>query len=145
MDRTQKMKAFKVWNNKRTIKKFVVGINCYEDLVTKGGEKLGVSAVKAVLEEDGTEIDNEYLEFLDPNNAIILLEQQENWTDKDNCNLPVSEGHGQLHETKKTPPVVPSGAKKQATITREMRQSSTLKFLDSNYFKVPQITVKTRV
>ncbi|XP_068716620.1 uncharacterized protein [Montipora capricornis] len=121
MDRTQKMKAFKVWNNKRTIKKFVVGINCYEDLVTKGGEKLGVSAVKAVLEEDGTEIDNEYLEFLDPNNAIILLEQQENWTDKDNCNLPVSEGHGQLHETKKTPPVVPSGAKKQATITREMR------------------------
>ena len=46
--------------------------------------------MKAVLEEDGTEIDNEYLEFLDPNNAIILLEQQENWTDKDNCNLPVS-------------------------------------------------------
>ena len=32
------MKAFKVWNNKRTIKKFVVGINCYEDLVTKGKE-----------------------------------------------------------------------------------------------------------
>lgn len=52
--------------------------------------------MKAVLEEDGTEIDNEYLEFLDPNNAIILLEQQENWTDKDNCNLPVSEGHGKL-------------------------------------------------
>ena len=52
--------------------------------------------MKAVLEENGTEIDNEYLEFLDPNNAIILLEQQENWTDKDNCNLPVSEGHGKL-------------------------------------------------
>ena len=32
------MKAFKVWNNKRTIKKIVVGINCYEDLVTKGKE-----------------------------------------------------------------------------------------------------------
>ena len=32
------MKAFKVWNNKNTIKKFVVGINCYEDLVTKGKE-----------------------------------------------------------------------------------------------------------
>ena len=53
--------------------------------------------MKAVLEEDGTEIDNEYLEFLDPNNAIILLEQQENWTDKDNCNLPVSDCQTREH------------------------------------------------
>ena len=61
-----------------------------------GGEKLWISAVKAVLEEDGTEIDNKYLEFLDPNNAVILHEQQENWTDKDNCEVPVSEVRGKL-------------------------------------------------
>lgn len=62
-------------------------------LFVAGGEKLGI---KAVLDEDGTEIEDDYLEILEPNNIVILLEQQENWTEKDNCCATVSEVQGKI-------------------------------------------------
>ena len=47
-----------------------------------GTGKLGITACKAVLAEDGTEIEEEYLDIIDQKSVIMLLEKQEKWTDQ---------------------------------------------------------------
>lgn len=47
-----------------------------------GGEKLGITCVKAVLETDGTEIDEDYMECLENNTVLLLLQENEAWEEK---------------------------------------------------------------
>ena len=68
-------KPYKVLDRTRSIKKGVMAANL-EELVGRGKEKLGYTAnteVYAVLEEDGTEVDeDDYFQTL-PNNTTLML------------------------------------------------------------------------
>jgi hypothetical protein len=49
-----------------------------------GRAKLGLEceeSLKIVLEEDGTEIDNDYLPFVKPNTVLMMLQSEEEWSD----------------------------------------------------------------
>ena len=69
-------RPFKVLDETKLERKCVMAANL-EELMTRGQEKLGYSSsidLKVVLEEDGTEIDDEeYFGTLPNNTAFILL------------------------------------------------------------------------
>ncbi|XP_013416677.1 DNA fragmentation factor subunit alpha [Lingula anatina] len=75
----------KIWNATRSLnlKKGVAASNL-DELIEKGKEKLGIpddSKVKVVLEEDGTEVeDNDYFLCLKDNTTFLLLKPGEKWT-----------------------------------------------------------------
>ncbi|KAK3106261.1 hypothetical protein FSP39_016255 [Pinctada imbricata] len=75
-------RPFKIWNNSREIKKGTVA-STLSDLKTKGRQLLGISEddpVLVVLEEDGTEVDDEdYFAFLPHNTTIMILRQGQTW------------------------------------------------------------------
>lgn len=75
-------RPFKVWSSDRSSKKSVTA-STLEDLKAKGKGKLGVPAeekVNVVLEEDGTEVDEEdYFTFLPFNTTVMILRHEETW------------------------------------------------------------------
>ncbi|XP_033114917.1 zinc finger protein 84-like isoform X2 [Anneissia japonica] len=73
------MKAYKVWDLSRQKKKTVVA-NSLDEIIEKGSEKLDLkNVVKVVTEEDGTEIDEEYLAHIQEHTVFLLLEENEEW------------------------------------------------------------------
>lgn len=73
-------KLFKVWDYTRTRKQFVFAEDL-EELVQKGGEKLSLSGpIRVVLEEDGTEIDNDAVLRACAGMVFLLLEQNRVWS-----------------------------------------------------------------
>jgi len=76
-------KPYKVLDRTRSIKKGVMAANL-EELVGRGKEKLGYTAnteVYAVLEEDGTEVDeDDYFQTLPNNTTLMLLYVGDRWS-----------------------------------------------------------------
>ncbi|XP_071962627.1 uncharacterized protein [Antedon mediterranea] len=73
------MKAYKVWDLPRETKKTVVASSLVE-IIKKGSEKLNLNnVVKVVTEEDGTEIDDEYLPHIKEHTILLLLKKNERW------------------------------------------------------------------
>lgn len=62
-------------------KRFGIVANSLEDLVSRACEKLGISgSVKVVLEQDGTEVDEEdYFITLERNTSLMLLTSEQSW------------------------------------------------------------------
>ncbi|GFO42407.1 cell death activator cide-3-like, partial [Plakobranchus ocellatus] len=73
-------RPFKVWNFDRTVKKSVMAIS-FEDFIKKGCSKLGLTErPRIVLEEDGTEVDDDdYFSFLPDDSIFLLLRKGETW------------------------------------------------------------------
>ncbi|XP_067658688.1 DNA fragmentation factor subunit alpha-like [Haliotis asinina] len=75
-------RPFKVWSGDRANKKSVTAATLQE-LVYKGRQKLGLAdseSVRVVLEEDGTEVDEEdYFTFLSNNATLLMLRTSEKW------------------------------------------------------------------
>ncbi|KAJ8951471.1 hypothetical protein NQ318_000165 [Aromia moschata] len=73
-------KPFKITNVTREVKKGVVATSL-EDLTSKVLEKLNIEGeITVVLEDDGTEIDDEeYFATLDPNTSLMVLTTEQNW------------------------------------------------------------------
>uniref|UniRef100_A0A1B6DRX3 CIDE-N domain-containing protein n=1 Tax=Clastoptera arizonana TaxID=38151 RepID=A0A1B6DRX3_9HEMI len=71
---------FKVVDSSRE-RRFGVVASSLQDFVIRAKEKLGmVGGVKVVLEQDGTEVDEEeYFITLERNTSLMLLGQQEKW------------------------------------------------------------------
>ena len=77
-----KQRAFTVSNKDGTVK-IDVSVSSLEDLKNK---LQGTSTVRVVLEEDGTEIDNEeYFSFLADNSRLIMLSSDSEWTPQHSC------------------------------------------------------------
>lgn len=75
-----KRKLFKVWDYTRTRKQFVFAEGL-EELVQKGGDKLNLTGpIRVVLEEDGTEIDNDAVLRACAGMVFLLLEQNQVWS-----------------------------------------------------------------
>lgn len=53
--------------------------NMLTDLISIGGEKLGIKAISTVLEEDGTDIDEDGMLTYNMDKTFILLEENEQW------------------------------------------------------------------
>ncbi|XP_060574073.1 uncharacterized protein LOC132731819 isoform X2 [Ruditapes philippinarum] len=73
-------RLFKVWNHSRIIKKLVVA-GSLEELLQKAAVKLALNGeVRAVLQSDGTDIeDDEVLSLLPKDDAIMVLELSQQW------------------------------------------------------------------
>ncbi|XP_002733830.1 DNA fragmentation factor subunit alpha-like [Saccoglossus kowalevskii] len=85
-------KPYKIWNSSRTVKKSLVA-RSLEELIEKGKLKLNVvtSEATVVLEDDGTEVDeDEYFQLLPSNTVFILLNRGERWTHSDAQNTSTS-------------------------------------------------------
>ncbi|XP_074030397.1 lipid transferase CIDEB [Leptinotarsa decemlineata] len=84
-DDGQTGKPFKITTASREIKKGVVA-SSLQDLSSKVLEKLNLSDkdnITLVLEDDGTEIDDEeYFGTLDPNTCLMVLTEGQNWFPK---------------------------------------------------------------
>ena len=77
-----KQRAFTVWSKDRTIKIDVI-VSSLQDLKNK---LYGISPARVVLEEDGTEIDNEeYFTFLPDNRILMILSNDSEWTPQHLC------------------------------------------------------------
>ncbi|KAH9500430.1 hypothetical protein Btru_071871 [Bulinus truncatus] len=75
----QRTRPFKVWSQDRSIKKGVT-VSSLKELISKGCAILKVSNPKIVLEEDGTEIDDEdYFSFLPDNTVLMFLTNDTKW------------------------------------------------------------------
>lgn len=78
-------RPFKIWNQDRSIKKSIIA-SCLEELKVKGKDKLCIlptEPVTVVLEDDGTEIDDDdYFTFLAHNTTLILLRSNQKWLPK---------------------------------------------------------------
>jgi len=76
-------KAFKLYNRLKTVKKMIVTTGI-ADFIQKGKQKFGYPAsqdVKVLMEEDGTEIDDdESLLFLDSYTLLVLAYAEDNYT-----------------------------------------------------------------
>jgi hypothetical protein len=44
---------------------------------------LSVDDLRLVLEEDGTEVDQDYIPFMEPNTVLMLLSKDEFWNNKE--------------------------------------------------------------
>lgn len=76
---TRSLKLYKIWDHTRTRKQFVFA-DGLDELVQKGGQKLNVSGpIRVVLEEDGTEIDNDSVLRACAGMVFLLLEQNQMW------------------------------------------------------------------
>ncbi|GFR81156.1 DNAation factor subunit alpha [Elysia marginata] len=80
---TDQVRPFKVWSCDRAVKKSLTAASL-RDFIEKGCLKLGMKnttgAVRIVLEEDGTEVDDEdYFSFLPQNSTLMLLKEGECW------------------------------------------------------------------
>ncbi|KAK7096159.1 uncharacterized protein [Littorina saxatilis] len=74
------LKLYKIWDYTRTRKQFVFA-DGLEELVQKGAEKLKLSGpITVVLEEDGTEIDNDAVLRACAGMVFLLLEQNQVWS-----------------------------------------------------------------
>ncbi|XP_064599201.1 DNA fragmentation factor subunit alpha-like [Liolophura sinensis] len=75
-------KPYKVWNKDRSLKKALTA-HSLEEVISKGKTKLGLRSeapVKLVLNEDGTEIDEEdYFTFLPNNTTFLLMSPDDKW------------------------------------------------------------------
>ncbi|KAK6175550.1 hypothetical protein SNE40_013993 [Patella caerulea] len=75
-------RPFKLWSNDRNVKKSVTVVSL-QDLLEKARTKLNIQpieSIKVVLEEDGTEIDDEdYFAFVPSNSTIVILRGSETW------------------------------------------------------------------
>ncbi|CAL8096239.1 unnamed protein product [Orchesella dallaii] len=75
-------RPFKVWDSSRATRKALV-VSSLEELIVRGREKLGVGVtenVRAVLETDGTQVDDsEYFRSLPDNTVFLLLRPGERW------------------------------------------------------------------
>lgn len=73
-------KPFKITDTAREIRKGVVATSL-EDLTSKVIDKMGVTGdITVVLEEDGTEIDDEeYFATLEPHTSLMILRDQQKW------------------------------------------------------------------
>ncbi|KAJ8319814.1 hypothetical protein KUTeg_001401 [Tegillarca granosa] len=85
-------RPFKIWNQDRSIKKSIIA-SCLEELKVKGKDKLCIlptEPVTVVLEDDGTEIDDDdYFTFLAHNTTLILLRSNQKWLPKGSENTAV--------------------------------------------------------
>ena len=76
-------KPYKVMDRTRSVKKGVMA-SSLEDFVMSSKRKLaypGDRDVSVVLEEDGTEVDdNDYFQTLEPNTCLMLLYSGERWS-----------------------------------------------------------------
>ena len=76
-------KPYKVLDRTRSVKKGVMA-STLEEFITTAQRKLCYSpdtAVVAVLEEDGTEVDeDDYFQTLDPNTCLMLLHAGDRWS-----------------------------------------------------------------
>jgi len=79
----QSRKPFKVMDRRRVMKKGIMASSMAE-LVEKGKHKLGYPVDKSlqlVLEEDGTEVEDEdYFSTLPPNTTLMLLFSEDRWS-----------------------------------------------------------------
>jgi len=84
-------KPYKVMDRTRSVKKGVMAASL-EEFVGRGKEKLGYSTnteVYAVLEEDGTEVDeDDYFQTLPNNTTLMLLYVGERWSPFSNPDAP---------------------------------------------------------
>eukprot|EP00090_Calanus_glacialis_P047076 TRINITY_DN9547_c0_g1_i1.p1 TRINITY_DN9547_c0_g1~~TRINITY_DN9547_c0_g1_i1.p1 ORF type:complete len:211 (-),score=97.42 TRINITY_DN9547_c0_g1_i1:453-1085(-) len=84
-------KPYKVLDRTRSVKKGVMAANL-EELLGRGKEKLGYSTnteVYAVLEEDGTEVDeDDYFQTLPNNTTLMLLYVGDRWSPFANPDAP---------------------------------------------------------
>jgi hypothetical protein len=48
---------------------------------------VNVGDIKLVLEEDGTEVDQDYLPFIEANTILMLLSTNELWSDRKGFNI----------------------------------------------------------
>ena len=82
-DTSSRRRPFKVLDRLRTTKKGLMA-GTLEELIRSGKEKLSYLAEQAVivvLEEDGTEIDDEeYFQSLADNTLLMLLHHQDLWS-----------------------------------------------------------------
>ena len=76
-------RPYKVLDRTRSVKKGVMA-SSLEEFITSAQRKLCYSpdtAVVAVLEEDGTEVDeDDYFQTLDPNTCLMLLHAGDRWS-----------------------------------------------------------------
>ena len=76
-------KPYKVLDRTRSVKKGVMA-SSLEEFITSAQRKLCYSpdtAVVVVLEEDGTEVDeDDYFQTLDPNTCLMLLHAGDRWS-----------------------------------------------------------------
>ncbi|XP_063959686.1 uncharacterized protein LOC135155065 [Lytechinus pictus] len=73
------MPVFKLWRANRLEKKMAVA-NTYEELCEKAKVKLGMARIEGiVLEEDGTEIDDDEVLLECSNSTLMVLEEGEHW------------------------------------------------------------------
>ncbi|KAL8568338.1 hypothetical protein ACOMHN_040911 [Nucella lapillus] len=76
---SKSVKLYKIWDHTRTRRQFVFAENL-DELIIKGGEKLNLSGpIRVVLEEDGTEIDNDAVLRACAGMVFLLLEQNQVW------------------------------------------------------------------
>ncbi|CAG7817799.1 unnamed protein product [Allacma fusca] len=75
-------RPFKVWDSCRNCRKALV-VSSLEELIVRGREKLSIGCienVRAVLEADGTQVDDsEYFRSLPDNTVFLLLRNGEKW------------------------------------------------------------------
>ena len=75
-------KSCVIWNSKRE-KKITMTVSTFQELVEKGIQKLDLKGKKitVVLEEDGTEVDeDDYFSFLPDDTSFMFLEESVKWT-----------------------------------------------------------------
>jgi len=81
---------FKIWSADRRMKKSVVASSVSE-VLSKGMQKLGIldnSTCRLLMEECGTEVDDDdYLQLLPYNSTLIILQSFENWEPSNHKNL----------------------------------------------------------
>ncbi|CAG5116310.1 unnamed protein product [Candidula unifasciata] len=79
---TEAVRPCKVWNFDRSVKKSVTA-STLQELIEKGCSKLALnptSRLRVVLEEDGTEVDEEeYFSLLPMNTTFLFLQNNEQW------------------------------------------------------------------
>ncbi|OWF41252.1 DNA fragmentation factor subunit alpha-like [Mizuhopecten yessoensis] len=75
-------RPFRIWSYDRSVKKGIIA-SSLDELRKKGKEKVGLlpeEPVQVVLEEDGTEIDDDdYFLFLPQNTTLMLLARDQRW------------------------------------------------------------------
>lgn len=84
-------RPFKIWSFDRNVKKGVIA-SSLEELVDKSRQRMGIHAaepVHIVLEEDGTEVDDDdYFLFLPHNTTLMVLTADQRWAMEGKESLP---------------------------------------------------------
>uniref|UniRef100_A0A0B7BI66 CIDE-N domain-containing protein n=2 Tax=Arion vulgaris TaxID=1028688 RepID=A0A0B7BI66_9EUPU len=93
-------RPFKIWNYDRSVKKSLTA-SSLQELLEKGCSKLNLNhssaLLRVVLEEDGTEVDDDdYFALVPDNSTLLILQDNEKWSPQGSGTIDETDSRGDV-------------------------------------------------